>query len=122
MRFDDMQEPAILLDCEKVARNCQIGFEVDRILLTKDGPIKSFKVHWFAKEKEKEILIQKKERRAVPSVLTIDPVSKLDDCEGIGEKEDFDFLRCSMFLAMLQKTAENGKDPLTPEQFGRCFE
>lgn len=113
----------ILRECEVVASKVRIGLQNVRIE-TKiiDGKERRIvhnvgKVHFFRNNPVEKKTVEKKTR----------PIAQLspnigDDCEGFADSEQIHPLRVKMFLDMLETTAENGLQPITADDFNRCFE
>ena len=116
MKFAEMERPSIL--DESVELGLAIARDID--------PIAIANYESLIVQHNRKIMLEQEEQRRAIKLAMIALNSDLDDseetCEGFSEHEEIHFLRCKMFLTMLRETGENGIDPLTPEQFGRCFE
>lgn len=117
MKFAEMERPSIL--DESVELGLAIARDID--------PVAIANYESLIVQHNRKIMLEQEENRKIAKLASVamDFESMGDSeetCEGFGEQEEMHFLRCKMFITMLRETGENGKDPLTPEQFGRCFE
>lgn len=116
MKFSEMARPAVLQDA------VDLGLEIARDI----SPEAVFQYEKMMLQNNARIIreIQSQERH-----LRIEAMRQnveMDDSDettlGFSQFEPFHFQRNAAFLEMLQLTAKNGLDPLTPEIFNKCFE
>lgn len=117
MFFAEMQRPQILDE------SVELGLAIARDL----DPIAIANYEELIVQHNRKILDEQEEQRRsiklASAAMDFESMQDCEDsCEGFGANEEIHFLRCRMFLSMLQETGERGLAPLTPEQFGRCFE
>ena len=111
MKFAEMQRLAILEESGDLG--LAIARDIDPVAIANYESL-------IAQHNQKIVLEQEENRRA--SKLASVAMQGEDSSDGFSRSEEIHFLRCKMFLTMLRETGERGIDPLTPEQFGRCFE
>ena len=111
MKFAEMDRPSILE--ESVELGLAIARDID--------PVAIANYESLIVQHNRKVMLEQEENRRTSKLASV-AMQGEDSCEGFGEQEEMHFLRCKMFLTMLRETGERGIDPLTPEQFGRCFE
>lgn len=111
MKFAEMDRPSIL--DESVELGLAIARDID--------PEGVARYENRIKTRNQFLLLEQEEQRRTSKLASV-AMQGEDSSEGFSEHEEMHFLRCKMFLTMLRETGERGIDPLTPEQFGRCFE
>lgn len=100
----------ILAECEAYAlENVKIGLvakidETEVVRYFRNQPLKG----------------AKKASKVKPTPTLCNRSDDADDA--FDASESFHFQRNALFLAMLQKTAMEGKDPVTADQFNDCFQ
>ena len=116
MKFNEMARPAVLQDA------VNLGLQIARDI--SPDAVAAYEAAMVQQNARiiREIQSQERSFRVEAMKQNVEMDDSDETALGFSEFETFHFQRNAAFLEMLQLTAQNGLDPLTPETFNKCFE